>query len=272
MRVLISTDIEGVAGVVHPEQGRPGNVEYEKARRLMTAEANAAIAGAYDGGATEVCVNDSHGSFRNLIVELLDERAQVLIGKPRTYGMAAGVEDGADALCMIGYHSRAGGRGILAHTINSFAFASIVVNGDEMSEAALYGAVAGEFGVPVVMASGDDAFIAEHRALFPAATFVQTKRATGQQSGVSLSPVRSCAALREGVAEALENRHACKPLRLKVPAAVRLRTQSPALADLFCLWPQLDRENGIEVSFEAATMGDAVRMLNALSAMSFMLR
>jgi D-amino peptidase len=94
----------------------------------------------------------------------------------------------------------------LAHTINSFAFASISLNGQELGEAGLYGALAGEYGVPVVMGSGDDVFIAENRPLFPHATFVETKKATGFGSGVSLSPEQSRRAIRAGVAEGLAAR------------------------------------------------------------------
>ena len=111
-----------------------------------------------------------------------------------------------DGVCMVGYHSRAQGLGILAHTINSFAFAGIEINGQAVGEAGLYGALAGEYGAPVLMASGDDVFIAENRPLFPHATFVQTKRATGQTSGVSLSPAQACAAIRIGVESALAAR------------------------------------------------------------------
>ncbi len=148
MKVLISTDIEGVAGVYHSEQVRPGNPEFERARLLMTQEANAAIAGAFDAGATEVLVNDSHGGFRNMPPDVLDARARVVQGKPRYLSMVAGVEEGVDAVCMVGYHSRAQGRGILAHTINSFAFAGISLGGQELGEAGLYGALAGEYGAP----------------------------------------------------------------------------------------------------------------------------
>lgn len=272
MKVLISTDIEGVAGVFHPEQVRAGNPEYERARVLMTHEANAAIAGAFDAGATDVLVNDSHGSFRNMPPDLLDPRAQAVMGKPRYLSMMAGVDDGVDAVCMIGYHSRAQGRGILAHTINSFAFARVHLNDKELGEAGIYGALAGEYNVPVVMASGDDVFIEEHRPLFPHATFVQTKRATGQTSGISLSPVQSCRAIRVGVAAALARHSAARPFLLPGPIAVRIQTQTPALADLFCQWPTLQRLDGDEVGFDAPTVQAAVRMINCLSAMSTMLR
>jgi len=272
MKVLISTDIEGVAGVVSQQQTRSGNPEYERARLLMTHEANAAIAGAFEGGATEVLVNDSHGDYRNMPAELLDPRARYVIGKPRYLGMMAGVDDGVDAVCMVGYHSRAQGRGILAHTINSFAFARVSFNGTEMGEAGIYGALAGEHGAAVVMASGDDVFIEEHRSLFPGAVFVQTKRATGQTSGISLSPADSCAAIRAGVAKALAQRADARPLRLELPLEVRIQTQTPALADLFCQWPDLRRLDGDEIAFNAPTVAAAVRMVNCFSAMSALLR
>lgn len=272
MKILVSTDIEGVAGVFQPEQVRSGNPEYERARLLMTHEANAAIAGAFDAGATAVLVNDSHGGFRNMLPDLLDPRAQAVMGKPRYLGMMAGVEDDVNAVCMIGYHSRAQGRGILAHTINGFAFARIYFNEQELGEAGIYGALAGAYGVPVVMASGDDVFIEEHRPLFAQATFVQTKRASGQHSGISLSPAQACSAIRAGVTAALAQPALPAPFVLQGPITVRLQTQTPALADLFCQWPTLTRLDGDELGFTAPTVEAAVRMLNCLSAMSSMLR
>ena len=271
MKILISTDIEGIAGVYHHEQTQPGNPEYERARLLMTHEANAAIAGAFDAGATAVLVSDAHGSFRNMPPDLLDPRAQAVQGKPRYLSMMAGVDEGVNAVCMIGYHSRAQGRGILAHTINSFAFRRMFFNQRELGEAGIYGALAGEYGVPVVMASGDDVFIEEHQPLFPHATFVQTKRATGQTSGISLSPAQACAAIRAGVATALAQHSTARPLVLTGPITVRIQTQTPALADLFCQWPSLQRLGGDEVGFDAPTVQAAVRMVNSLSAMSAML-
>ena len=167
MNVLISVDIEGIAGVFHPEQTRAGNGEYERARRWMTLEANAAIQGAFAGGATQVWVNDSHGGFRNLLPDLLDTRAQVVLGKPRTLGMMAGLEYGAALVFMIGYHAMSQSRGILAHTINSFAFARVLLNGVETGEAGLYGALAAQYGAQVALLSGDDVFAEETATAIP---------------------------------------------------------------------------------------------------------
>lgn len=129
MKVLISVDIEGIAGVFNAQQTRAGNGEYEQARRWMTLEANAAIEGAFAGGATAVWVNDSHGGFNNLLLDELDPRARVILGKPRMLGMMAGLEHAPELVFMVGYHGMAGSHGVLAHTINSFAFARVVVDG-----------------------------------------------------------------------------------------------------------------------------------------------
>ena len=272
MKVLISVDIEGVAGVFHGEQTRAGNPEYERARRLMALEANAAIDGAFAAGAAEVYVNDSHGGFRNMPPDVLDARAQVIQGKPRYLSMVAGVDLGVDAVCMVGYHGRAQGRGILAHTINGFAFARITVNGQESSEASIYGALAGAYGAPVVMLSGDDVLRAENEAVFPNAVFVQTKRATGHASGISLSPEQAQHAIRAGVIGGLARRAQCQPLATATPVVVDLQTTSPGLADLFCQWPTLTRVDGNLLRFSAPEIESAVRMINCLSAMSSMLR
>jgi len=108
--------------------------------------------------------------------------------------------------------------------------------------------------------------------VFPHATFVQTKRATGQTSGISLSPAQACNAIQAGVATALAQLGAARPFVLAGPIAVHIQTQTPALADLFCQWPTLQRLDGNEVGFEAPTVEAAVRMLNCLSAMSTLLR
>ena len=132
MKILISTDIEGVAGVFHPEQTRAGNGEYEARAPLDDARGQRRNRRAPSRAAPARCwVNDSHGGFRNLLPDLLDARAQVVLGKPRYLGMMAGSSTARRCVCMVGYHARAQSRGILAHTINSFAFARVALNGVE---------------------------------------------------------------------------------------------------------------------------------------------
>ncbi|MXN79826.1 aminopeptidase [Burkholderia sp. 4701] len=275
MKILISTDIEGVAGVFATEQTRPGNPEYERARRWMTAEANAAIEGAFAGGAQAVWVNDSHGGFRNLLPDALDSRVRVVLGKPRMLGMMAGLKQRPDLVFMIGYHAKSQTRGVLAHTINSFAFTQVWLNGVELGEAGLYGALAREHGAHVALASGDDVFAEETQPLFPAARFATVKTAGGAATGDTLTPAAACARIEAAARETVEHARSAGwhagPLRPE-PAACTLRVQTAALADLFGVLPSLERVDAVTLRFDAPSVEHAVRTLNSLSAMSFMLR
>ncbi|SAK50534.1 peptidase [Caballeronia catudaia] len=274
MKVLISVDIEGIAGVFHPEQTRPGNVEYEQARRWMTREANAAAEGAFDGGATQVWINDSHGGFRNLMPDLLDQRARLVLGKPRTLGMMAGLEASPEVVFMVGYHARAQSRGILAHTINSAAFARVSLDGDEVGEAGLYGRLAEEHGARIALLTGDDVFGVETLPAFPGARFLCVKTAHGYSSGVTETPAAACEAIRLAARETIEGAassgHARRPARTE--HRCELRTQTTAFADLFCQWPTLERLDAVTLAFDAPSVEHIVRILNCLSAMSFMIR
>ena len=272
MRILISADIEGVAGVVAPEQTRTGNNEYERARRWLTQEVNAAIRGALAGGADDVVVSDAHGNYRNLLADELDPRARCVSGKPRRLGMLEGLDARCAGVMFIGYHARAQAAGVLAHTINSSAFARVWLDGHELGEAGIYGALAGEMGVPVILASGDDAFADETQPLLADCRFVVTKEARGRHSALSLSPQAACAAIESAARQAVENATQAHAWRLPLPLCVRVQTVTPAHADLFCLWPTLERIDGSTLEFAADSVEHAVRVLNALSAMACMLR
>jgi D-amino peptidase len=272
VKILVSVDIEGVAGVVHPEQTRAGNAEYERARRQMTMEANAAVVGAFEGGAKAVIVNDSHGDFRNLIPDALDPRAELLLGKPRDLGMMAGVDPDCAGVFLVGWHAKARAAGVLAHTINSFAFSRVSVNGSDVGEADLYGAVAAEFSVPVALMTGDDVFIAETAPAFPGAVPVTIKRAHGNRVATSLSPNAACEAIRTGARDAALKCAGLKLRPVQTPASVSVEATSVALADLFAMLPIVKRVDPMSVQFASPTMRHAVRVLNSLSAMSSVLR
>ncbi len=224
MKIFISVDIEGVAGVVALQEGQPGNAEYERARRLMTAEANAAIAGAFDGGATEVVVNDSHGPMVNLLPEELDARAELIRGNIKPFGMFAGVDASfAGAMC-VGYHAAAGDRGVLAHT-TAGVFTAVRLNGSESSEASIYGAHAGSMGVPVILVSGDDVIVDACRDLFAGAQLVQVKTALSQRAARSVAPSVACERIRRAAAEAVGGARAGAAVSCgdAVPDRVRFR-------------------------------------------------
>jgi D-amino peptidase len=276
--ILVAVDIEGVAGVWRPEQTQAGNADYERARGWMTQEANAAVRGAFAGGAGAVLVNDSHGHFGNLLAHELDPRVRVIQGKPRQFGMMGGIEhEGVAGVLMVGWHARAKTHGVLAHTTNSFAFARVWLGGLELGEVGLYAALAGERGVPVLMASGCDVMAAEAQALLPQAAIAIVKWSEGARSGCSLSPASACelieATARDAVRRCASGIATAEPWRLAhAPLTLRVCCQTPALADLFALWPAVEREDAETVALPCASVHDALRSLNALSAMSSALR
>ena len=276
IRILVAVDIEGIAGVWRPEQTQAGQADHEPASRWMTDEASAAVRGAFAGGADEVVVNDSHGHFGNLLADRLDPRAQLIQGKPRLLGMMAGVDLGITGVLMIGWHSRAKTGGVLAHTSNSSAFARVWLGGLELGEIGLYAALAGEFGVPVLMASGCDVLAAEVASLLPQARTAVVKWSDGARSGRSLSPHAAGEQIERVAREAVESRLGPRGqgYRAWQPAGsqLRVRCQTPAHADVFSLWPAVRREDAETVSVECASVRDAVRSLNALSAMAAVLR
>jgi D-amino peptidase len=272
VKIFISADIEGVAGVVTSLQGQPGNVEYERARRLMTEEVNAAVAGAFEGGATEVVVNDSHGPMVNLLPDLLDRRAELILGRPKPTYMCAGLDAGFDAVFFTGYHSGAGQHGVLSHTVNGFAFLGIRVNGIDCAEATLYGAYAGSLGVPVALLTGDDRLEAQCLKLFPGATMARVKTALSQRAARALSPANAHELIRTSAARAVRNVRACTPYVIPGPYRLELDLSSVTLADLAAGIPVSERVSPRTVAFRAETMEGVVGWVGAIGAMSAVLR
>ncbi len=205
MKVYISVDLEGVSGIVSPEQTSPGGAGYELACKLMTEEANSAILGARAGGASEVVVNDSHGSMRNLLIDELDSWADLISGSPKTYGMMEGLDDTFGVVFFVGYHARAGTENaILDHTYSGKVVAHVELNGKPVGEIGLNAALAGYYGVPVGLVTGDQAATEEARALLgPNVKIVTVKRAVGNQAAICLHPEEVQSMIRQAADEAL---------------------------------------------------------------------
>ena len=272
MRIYISADIEGVAGVVSPQQGEPGNLEYERARRLMTEEVNAAIAGAFEGGAADVLVNDSHGPNVNLLPELLDPRAELILGKPKPMNMLAGLTAEYAGVMCVGYHTGAGRPGVLSHTISGNAFRAIRLNGRDCAEATLYGAYAGSLGVAVILLSGDNVVADELGPLFPGAEQVVVKRALSQRAAQCASPEEARRRLRRGAEAAVRRAREIKPFILPAPFRLEAELNTPAMADLAAAIPVAERAGPATVAFDAESMAVVVGWVNTLSALSNALR
>jgi D-amino peptidase len=269
VRVFISVDIEGVAGVAGREEGSPGNAEYERARRLMTAEASAAVRGVYAAEPDSVVtVADAHGTFRNIIPELLDQRARLVRGKPRPLAMIEGIQHGFDVAIFIGYHGRAGtGDSVLSHTFTG-TLADVRVNGRSFGEIGLNAAVAGSFGVPVVLVTGDESVAAEVEDLLPGTRAVAVKRGIGQLASDGLHPERSCALIEEAAARAVSEPGRALPFVVDGPAALEVDVTIPAYTDQAMVIPGVRRLTGRTIGYDAPdylTAYKVVRLVGALS-------
>ena len=213
MRILIAHDMEGISGVVDWHHTEPGNPEYERFRRIMTAEVNAAAAGALQGGATEVVVTDGHGGGRNVLIEDLLPQIRLNSGSLSPLSMVSGADAGIDAALFVGYHARSGtANAILAHTWSCSRVLGVWLNHEPAGEIHMNSAVCGQVGVPVLLLAGDAAACAEASALIPGIATVAVKRAHGFRSAECLSPEVTQPRLREAAAEAVRQCLAGRPI------------------------------------------------------------
>ncbi|MBQ1107672.1 MULTISPECIES: M55 family metallopeptidase [Streptomyces] len=267
MKLLISVDMEGISGIVHSSETNPERYDYQRGRELMTAEANAVVAGVLDADPTaEVLVADAHGTFRNLLPEQLDRRARLVRGKPRALNMLAGLDEETDAALFVGYHVRAGeGPGVLAHTMNG-EILDVRVAGRSLGEIGLNAAMAGHLGVPVVLLSGDDAACAEMNDLVPVAVTVAVKEALGMAAAVTLHPEEARDRLRRAAADAVSRRAEIPPLALTGPLDVEVDLASPHTIDLATLVPGVSRAGGARtVAFTSPDYATAYRLILLLA-------
>src|SRR5580704_6347952 len=192
LKVYISVDMEGIAGVVTADQLLPTGFEYERFRRFMTDEAVAAAKAAIAAGATEVLVSDSHGNGESLLIESFPKQVRLVRSWPRHGGMMAGLDSGFAAALFVGYHaSTTNPHGVRAHTFSSAHLAKVALNGNAVTEGEFNAAYAGAFGVPVVFASGDDVAMAELKSRLGNLETVETKKALGFHSAETLTPEAS---------------------------------------------------------------------------------
>jgi D-amino peptidase len=267
MRVYISVDMEGIAGVVHEDQTDPTEArhaaEYNRFRRLMTNEANAAIQGALDAGATRVLVNDSHWDMRNLLAEELHPVAELLSGSPKRLSMVEGVDGGFDAALFVGYHAMAGTRdAIIDHTYTSRVYQARV-NGQPVGELALNAAMAGMHQVPVALVSGDQSLASEAKALLGSAVeTVVVKEAVGRFAARAASPSVACERIRAGTAVALRRTH--QPFTFPRPIRLEIDFVVSQMADMAELVPGSIRTGGRTVAYIGEDYREVFRAWRAM--------
>lgn len=250
-KVFISVDMEGISGVVNEDQVSATGKDYDRFRRMMTAEANAAIDGAVDAGSTQIVVNDSHGGMRNLLIEELHAPAELTSSNIKPMGMMQGIDSSFDAVVFIGYHAKAGSpEGVLAHT-GSGTIRDLRINGRSVGEGGMNIYAAGAVGVPVVMITGDQVAIAQARELVPNIEGVQVKEAIGPLAARSLRPEEVVKAIRAGTARAVKRRAEIKPVAATAPVRFEVTFSQAVLALMAEQIPTVERTNADSIAYQS---------------------
>ena len=257
LKVYISVDMEGVAGVVTGDQLLPGGFEYERFRRFMTDEAVAAVRGAQAAGATEIVVSDSHGNGESLMIELFPKDVRIVRSWPRHGEMMAGLDSSFAAALFVGYHaSTTNPKGVRAHTISSAHFTRVALNGTAVTEAELNAAYAGALGVPVVFISGDDAAISEVTTRLGQMQSVITKKSLGFHSAETLTPAAACDLIYQGAQAAVSRRDQRKPYVLSAPLTLEISFKSYTTAEIVSYLRSVARTDAHSIRFVGHDMAE----------------
>ena len=267
LKVFISVDMEGISGIVHGDQITPGTAEYSSGRKWMAQDVNAAVEGALEAGATEVVVNDSHGSMRNIDPDDLHPKAILISGTPKPLSMMQGIDASFQACLLIGYHAKAGTENaILDHTISGSVVRAIKVNGLELPELGLNAAIAGYYGVPVVLVSGDAAVCRQTSDILGQDVMtVQVKEAYGRLAAKLVPMAEARRMIKAGVKEALAKLGRANPFKMVAPYTFELGYHVSAQADMGAmLLPSVKRVDARTLSFTADDYIQGFRTLRAL--------
>ena len=262
MKLYISADIEGCAGVVSFQHLSPEGFEYREAREWMTGEVLAAIEGARAGGAQQVVVSDSHGNGQNLILDRMPPDVEVVRSWPRPLQMSQGLEsDAFSAVMLLGYHSgHTEPAGVLAHTLIG-AFYEVRLNGQPANETRLNAAIAGHFGVPVVLVTGDAAYVESALRLLPDVEAVVTKWSSGDYSTRTLMPARARELIREAAQRAMRRAAKIKPYTISTPITLDLVFKQRLPAEVLSLLRDVERTSATAVRYVARDMIDLTHFL-----------
>jgi D-amino peptidase len=262
LKIFISADMEGVVGVVSDQQLGPAGFEYERFRGFMTAEVNACIEAAREAGATEILVADAHGNGQNLLIERLPDDVMLVRSWPRPLGMMEGIDSSFDGAILLGYHSStANERGVRAHTFSSANVTAVRLNGMSMSEASVSAAIAGHYGVPVIMVSGDNVAVAETRVIIGDIEGAVVKWAKGFHSAQTLTPETAYRVIRERTKAAIERIDEFQPYVLETPLRLELSLKHYRPVELLAYLPNVERVNSHTVRFIGEDVVEIARFL-----------
>jgi D-amino peptidase len=263
MRFYISADIEGIVGVVSREHTTPQGFEYERARDWMSDTVAAACEAAYASGTSEIVISDSHGSGQNIKLERLPPTVQLVRSSPRPLAMMQGIEVGRyEGAMFLGYHSGSTAEaGILGHTMRSVALREVRLNGRVLNEAGVNAAIAGHFGVPVIMISGDDAFVAETREILGDVEAVTVKWVHSLLSARTLMPQAAYDLIREGVTRAIDRRRQFKPFPMPAPIELQVSFKHRLPVDYLSFCKFIERVDAFTIRYRGQDMVEISRFL-----------
>lgn len=257
LKIYISADMEGVAGVVTADQLGPAGFEYERFRHFMTNETLAAVRAAKESGATEIVVSDSHGNGENLLIEEFPKDVRIVRSWPRHGSMMAGVDASFNAALFIGYHaSTTNVRGVRAHTFSSAHLTRVALNGSAVTEGEFNAAYAGALGVPVIFASGDDAAVEELKSRLGNIETAETKMSLSFHSAETLTPEASCERIAAGVKAALGRLHEFKPYTVKTPVTLEISFKNYTPAQMLSYLRSVQRIDSHTIRFVGKDMAE----------------
>jgi D-amino peptidase len=263
-KVFISVDMEGIAGLVNGEETSRSGKDYDYFRRIMSHEANAAVLGAYDAGASEVVVRDSHGSARNILPDLMDPRAKLIrdwSGGPKS--MMEGIDESFDAVVFIGYHAKAGTADAIIDHTSSGNVTDFNINGTSYPEAGYNALWAGTYGVPVVFVAGDQAICDQVGTFLGNVATFATKEGIGG-AAKSLHPEAANKGIRAGVAKAVRNRADYRPYRIPSPYTLVLKLKTEASIYNAAFFPGAVRTGDWEVTFTSDNFAEVIYAFNIM--------
>jgi D-amino peptidase len=265
LKIYISVDMEGVAGVVTADQLLPGGFEYERFRHFMTDETLAAVRAAKQAGATQIVVSDSHGNGENLLVEAFPKDVRLVRSWPRHGAMMAGLDKSFAGAIFVGYHaSTSNAKGVRAHTFSSAHLTRVALNGSPVTEAEFNAAYAGEFGVPILFASGDDAAIAEIKTHLGEMDTVITKNNLGFHSAETLTPAASCDLIFDGVLHAMAHRAQRHATLISKPVALELSFKNYMPAEVLSYLRSVERVDSHSIRFVGRDMAEVADFVDVV--------
>jgi len=268
MKLYISVDLEGISGVVSSEQTGVKGSGYAQAQRLMIGEVNAAIKGAFEGGATEICVNDSHGSMRNLLIEELHPDAVLVTGSPKPLTQMQGINSSFDLVGFVGYHARRDSMtAILEHTISSTTVRGITLNGITVGEFGINTALAGYFKVPVGFLSGDNVVVQQARELIPNLVTAEVKIAQTRTSAKCLHPTKAQELIQQKMTQAVQNVDQFKPYIIDSPV-FEIEFINTGMAEWASLLPCSERISATRLRLAHSDLLKAWKGLRAMIALA----